>query len=286
MARISRNEIKINQAVIERCLDLPKSNVWISEAAFGLGHIKPYLCLLPAGARVLEVGSGSGILLSHIKLNYPELVVQGIEPIGSGFDSLNAYHESLKDMGAPIERCGYEDIKSSEKFDLIFLINVFEHLPDWIDFLGFVKSKLIKNGTCIILCPNYGFPYESHFRIPLILNKNITHRVFKNYIEKFEAKQDCKGLWDSLNFVRWSQVKKACRKIGIDCEFDGSVIRQMIDRLDYDNEFHKRQKVMGKIAKVIGKSGLLSLITQPFFNTINPYMKLEVRLDMKRDKIL
>ena len=48
---------------------------------------------------------------------------------------------------------------------------------DWRDFLSFANNSLAENGRLIILCPNYGFPYESHFHLPIIVNKSLTKTV-------------------------------------------------------------------------------------------------------------
>ena len=107
---------------------------------------------------------------------------------------------------ALLKNIGYEELSSHNKYDLIFCINVFEHLYDWRNFLEKISFLLNENGKLIVLCPNYGFPYESHFRIPVIFNKKITFYIFKKLIRVFENKNDCVGLWDSLNFVKKREI--------------------------------------------------------------------------------
>ena len=55
----------------------------------------------------------------------------------------------------------------------IFCVNVFEHVDDWRHFLDWASKNLNENGQFIVLCPNYGIPYESHFKIPIIFNKRL-----------------------------------------------------------------------------------------------------------------
>ena len=78
-----------------------------------------------------------------------------------------------------------------------------------MDFLRFVKEHLKENGKCVILCPNYSFPYESHFGVPVIFSKSLTFNIFQRYIKKFEQDNSSNGLWSSLNFVKLKQVIKA-----------------------------------------------------------------------------
>ena len=68
------------------------------------------------------------------------------------------------------------------KYDLIYCVNVFEHLNDWRKFLLVATEWLSKDGKIVILCPNYGFPYESHFRIPIFMNKAFTYKIFNSFI--------------------------------------------------------------------------------------------------------
>jgi 2-polyprenyl-3-methyl-5-hydroxy-6-metoxy-1,4-benzoquinol methylase len=58
---------------------------------------------------------------------------------------------------------GLRATPAQKKFDLIYLVKVFEHLPVWRDFLAFIERNLEPGGVCLILCPKYSFPYESHF---------------------------------------------------------------------------------------------------------------------------
>lgn len=258
--------------------DLPGRDMWIHEALFGYTHIEPYLRKIKDGAEVLEIGSGSGILLSLVKEKFPDLSVSGLEPYSDGFDQLKIYHEKMAEKGIHIDPCGYEDFKSDKKYDFIFLINVFEHLPDWRDFLDFVKRNLSDQGACVILCPNYGFPYESHFKLPVIWNKNLTHKVFQKKISNFEEAHDCHDLWQSLNFVKMSQVRKAVKEKDIQMTIDNSIIHSMVDRLEQDPEFMKRQRAISFLAKTVKKLGLLKLFDIPFFQNMSPYMKLQLKL--------
>ena len=268
----------IDIAIAERYSDLPKKETWINEAKFGFEQVRPYLDRLPDQSKVLEVGSGSGILLSQMQAVYPRIRFEGIEPLGDGFESLKPYHEKLERDGIRLNHCGYEDFQSDETYDLIFLVNVFEHLPDWTDFLKFVKARLSQNGLCVILCPNYGFPYESHFGVPVVLNKTITYKIFGRTIDRFERNHDCRGLWRSLNFIKHAQLRRECSKLGLSHKFRPDVIVDMIDRLDTDNAFKSRQKGIYWVARLVKKSGALNLLKIPLIQDISPYMKIELRL--------
>ncbi len=248
----------------------------INDACFGYRYITPYLDALAPGARVLEVGAGPCLLLAQLAKDYHALHIEGIEPCGGGFGYFGEYYRSLQDV-APfrLHDGGYETFQGEGQYDLIYAINVFEHLPDWQDFLMFVKRKLSAQGKCIILCPNYGFPYEVHFGIPLVFTPRLTYAIFNRYITRFEKQNNCHGLWDSLNFVKWSKVKRSARRLDLAVRFHSRIVEDMVDRLDGDREFARRQKWLGVPARILKRTGLIKLLHLNVVQRIHPYMFLE-----------
>ena len=252
-------------------------DMWKAEAKFGFMHVSPYCSRLPADANILEVGSGSGILLAKLQKNFPDKFFQGLEPFADGFSSLHELENNYNNSGSKVHQTSYENFKTTEKFDLIFCINVFEHLSDWRDFLSWSSRRLKKNGILLVLCPNYDFPYESHFHLPVVFNKFITGFLFKVKIEKFEKLHNVAGLWFSLNFVRKSEVKKFLSLNRLELKFKlndkTEIFRQMIERLFDDEEFRNRHKIMGKLSVLFKETKLLEIMS--FFPRFLPYMKLE-----------
>ena len=92
-----------------------------------------------------------------------------------------------------------------KKYDVIYSVNVFEHLLNWKLYLDKTKEWLKPNGINIILCPNYSFP-RSHFKIPIILNKKITH-IFKNKIDS-SRKEKNPLVYGSFEFYKNERRKK------------------------------------------------------------------------------
>lgn len=263
-----------------RSLEIKDSSVWINEAIFGYKNISKYCNNLKPGNKILEIGCGSGILLSLLVENFNSLNFEGIEPFNDGFSSLEKFNTIIKDSGISIVNKSYEEFKTSSKYNLIFCVNVFEHLEDWKDFLITVKNLLEKNGKLIILCPNYGFPYESHFRIPIIFNKLITQYIFQSYISKFEKLNNFEGLWKSLNFVKkkdiinFLNINYSLKNLKI--KDDLCIIDFMILRILKDKEFRKRQRFIGIFALILYKLGIIKFLK--LFPNLIPYMKLEFKL--------
>lgn len=259
-----------------RELNPKNAELWINEAEFGFSHIEPYCENLSKNARVLEIGCGVGILLSMLVSKFDTLTFEGIEPFGDGFSQLRDLNRFVQDQGVKISPTGFEDFGPNGQYDLIFCVNVFEHVDDWRQFIDRVSTWLKPDARLIILCPNYGFPFESHFGIPIIWNKPLTARLYRNFIRKYENDYDCAGLWASLNFVRKKQVKRHVkRNTSLEMTDHISIVEQMIARLTDDPEFRKRQKRLGPIAVFLKRIGVLKLIL--LFPNILPYMKLELK---------
>ena len=265
-------------------IDLKKLSILEDEADFGFEQITPFLSRLQKGNSVLEVGCGPGILLDKIALKYPELNFSGVEPGGEGFRIFIELLESFKKRAnVKLLRRGYENLEVGEKFDFIFLVNVFEHLPNWRHFLDFLKFALSPQGTCLILCPNYHFPYEPHFKLPVIINKFVTYRLFSPLIKKFEQKNEYVGLWKSLNFVKLREILDHCSKSELRVKQDLNIVSDLLIRFYKDDEFRARQSFVGISALVMKKTGLLGLLIKfRFFRDKLPYLKLEISIHPKQ----
>ncbi|MDA8952426.1 class I SAM-dependent methyltransferase [Pseudomonadales bacterium] len=256
--------------------NLENSSLWIAEAEFGYSHLKAKIESLQGENEILEVGCGSGILLSMLAEEFPQHVFNGIEPFGMGFTQLNEINAVVRKMGVNLKIEAYENHETAVKYDLIYCVNVFEHVDDWRNFIDWAASKLDDGGVFFVICPNYGFPYESHFRIPIIFNKKITHQLFKQYINSFEQRNGWVGSWASLNFVKKKEVRNFINQKKQPSKFkmqdDLAVIDNLVERVVEDVEFRKRQRFIGGIAVMMKKIGVFKLIK--LFPNYIPYMKL------------
>ena len=209
---------EISPAITDRIAGLAQGSLLIAEAGNGFALMAPYLDALPAGARVLEVGSGAAILLAQLTQSYPHVAITGLEPIGAGFAFAEATLDRLtQTIPLDLRRVGYEGLTGDERFDLIFSINVFEHLPDWRDFLRFTAERLTPTGRCVIYCPNYGLPYESHFSLPIIASKALTRRIFRRWVVEVRFNDESlgrkvrdqhrPGVWVTRNVIQLQCVR-------------------------------------------------------------------------------
>ena len=249
----------------------------LADVVFGFSEVSDFLKKRNVSS-VLEIGSGTGILLNELKENFPDIQFSGIDPNVSGFHNLKTIISKLNEDGynIKVESTGVEKYSSDKKFDLIFSINVFEHVEDQIQYLLKTHELLNKNGLNVILCPNYDFPYEPHFVIPIIINKKITEFIFNSKIENFEKKENEHGLWDGLSFLGRKKIEKILKNHNYTYFLDDTIKARMLNRLNSDRAFKKRQGIAGTLAKILR----FLMIDKLIFNILRvpfPYMKLIIK---------
>ena len=174
-----------------------------------------------------------------------------------------------------IVKKGIEEFDTNEKFDLIFSINVLEHVKDYEKYIEKTCKFLNKNGISIVLCPNYDFPYESHYIIPIIINKKITKFFFKSYIKKYETKNGMKNHWDGLNFISKKKLTYFIKKNNYNFYFDLAIKDRMFSRIINDSALKRRQGFIGLFA-IISKFLFLDKLLFDLFKIPFPYLKLEI----------
>lgn len=98
-----------------------------------------------AGMRILEIGCGTGYLLSLLRDQGGEVV--GIEPGPQG--------ESAHDrFGVPVVRDFFPSSQLPENYDLVIAYGVLEHLPNPAVLLRHIQKQLAPQGTVILAVPN------------------------------------------------------------------------------------------------------------------------------------
>ncbi len=140
--------------------------------------------------RLLEIGSGPGYFLKCGKeLGWDVL---GVEP------SKQAYKYSTK-LGVSVinQFFSEESVGNNNKFDVVFMMNVLEHLPNPISLIKTAKNLLDKNGIICIISPNDYNPFQN------ILRKNLDYEpwwvVPKHHINYFNF-HSIKDLLERLGF--------------------------------------------------------------------------------------
>lgn len=219
---------------------------YAGEARFGAAAIAGDLSRAGAGARVLEVGAGAGLLSAA--LHAAGFRVTALEPLGAGFAHMARLRALVDDYararGVDLERLdiGAEALATGPVFDLAFSINVMEHVDDVGAVLRGVWASLAPGASYRFVCPNYRFPYEPHFGIPTLGTKALTWRVFRRRILGSSAVVNPAGTWASLNWISVAQVRRLCRReLGVTPDFDREVTYRFVQRALDNPSFQRRR---------------------------------------------
>lgn len=230
-------------------------NDYVEQAAFGLALLSK---LDIHNKRILEVGSGAGILTAWLLLNDVDVI--GIEPSALGFDFHQDIFTAIWDyFKLPNDRVfdrSAEQIQEADlgKFHIIFSVNVIEHIPSENLPLVFERmtSVLHDDGFMYHHCPNYIIPFEPHYGLPLI-------PFFPQVTGKMAGVAN-EGLWRSVNFITLPKLKRIASGLNLSASFEKGIMAASFKRLDYDPEFSKRHPALTKINKFMRALGIIKAL--------------------------
>jgi 2-polyprenyl-3-methyl-5-hydroxy-6-metoxy-1,4-benzoquinol methylase len=195
----------------------------------------------PEEARILEVGAGYG--LASICLAMMGFSVTALEPGDTGFKAYigtSAAFARVCEIKLDHIETGAETANFIDrpKFDLIVSNNVLEHVHVLDQATGNLVLALKDDGIMIHSCPNYAFPYEPHFGIPLI--------PFFPLLTKYllPKKISTSDVWASLNFVTSFRIKKIYREKGMFVAFRRGTMCTGISRLRNEELFAARHRLL------------------------------------------
>ena len=251
---------------------------YLGEAFVGLDLIRDHL---DPDLRFLEIGCGAGLLTSFLTSEGFDII--GIEPGAAGGFSfmpalIAALEEQLEQGQKPkILPIGAEDLTQEQtgKFDVIFSVNVVEHIMVLPEAFAAMTRVLGPNGKMIHLCANYAFPYEPHLGIPLVpFAPQLTRYVFPRVISNH------RGIWANLNFVTASKVRRLGNQNGLVTSFAPNVMASFFDRLSRDKVFASRhQGLIGALAS----SSMTSSIISALLKLMPPMAATPMTMIMRHD---
>lgn len=253
---------------------------YAGEAHFGTDVIAADLAIAGPGARILEVGAGSGLLSAA--LQSAGFLVTALEPLGSGFSHMGRLRAIVLDL-ARADACLPETLDSPAEylegagpFDLAFSINVMEHVADPAAVLRRVVASLRPGGRYRFVCPNYTFPFEPHFNIPTLGTKARTWRVFERRIVTSPVVVDPAGTWASLNWISVGSVRRACRAAGLVPVFDRDITATFLRRALDDPTFQRRHGAAMRAAAGIVRGLRLDRMTALLPPSAHPAMSCHI----------
>lgn len=149
-----------------------------------LKHIEP-----KAGDCLLDMGCGTGVLLSMLEKRYPEVFLTGIDPTQEMLDiATKRFSKKIHIEQSWAEQLPFDD----EKFDWIISCNMFHYIREPEIVLKEMMRVLKPTGQVVITdwCANY------------ITNQllDVYLRMFNNAHFKTYKKEECKKLLSLVGF--------------------------------------------------------------------------------------
>lgn len=141
----------------------------------------PYLkTYLKEGARVLEVGCGEGgNLLPFAEAGFP---VTGIDISASRIEHAGQYFAKRGFSGHFIASDIFRIAENGEKFSLVIVNDVIEHIGDKVRFMALLKRFLAPDGLLFVGFPAWQMPFGGHQQ--LAHSRFLSHLPFFHLLPK------------------------------------------------------------------------------------------------------
>lgn len=225
---------------------LPLFDTYAAEAVFGRRYIAEDLERLRDGAKILEVGAGSMLLSCQLAREGYEITA--LEPTGFGFAHFDRMREIILEQ-AEAHGClprildsTAEALSIADHFEYAFSINVMEHVDDVELSLRKIAQSLKDGASYRFTCPNYLFPYEPHFNIPIFLTKGLTERLLLRRIHAHPTMPDASGVWKSLNWINVAGIRRISKRMqGFKFTFNTALLVATFERIASDRDFSNRR---------------------------------------------
>ncbi len=110
---------------------------------------------LKGNEKILDIGCGSGTFTIKLAKKYPKSRIIGadISEKVIGFAKKEIKKRKIKNVSFIVS--GANKIKTNEKFDVVIISHLIEHLENPLGALKEIKSRLKKGGKLFLTTPNY-----------------------------------------------------------------------------------------------------------------------------------
>lgn len=168
--------------------------------------------LVPPKAKILEIGTGSGILLAHLQSK--GYVTFGVEPDKNAYLASKQLFKENK-LKFRIYNSGGEKLPFKENsLDLIYSFQVIEHVANPLKVFKESSRVLKKNGLVYFVVPNYQSFWEGHygmFWLPFLAL--LPKKIAKLYVSLFGRNPN---FLDGINFITPRKIRSYCAKTGLE----------------------------------------------------------------------
>ena len=127
-----------------------ESNIYHEENIMMLKYYAEKICNLQKGGTCLDLGLGHGVTPEYFGNTFDRhVIIEGSAEIIADFKNKNP------DAKTEIRHSFFEDFETDEKFDVIIMGFILEHVDDPLFILNKFKKFLKPDGSMYIVVPNY-----------------------------------------------------------------------------------------------------------------------------------
>ena len=168
-----------------------------------MNYHKFFIDNIPIGSRVLDIGCGNGALAWDIVKNVKDVHLIGID-INS--ESINLARRNYQSSNLQFISGDATKDLPNEKFDVIVLSNVLEHIEKRIEFLTIIKEKY-QPKLFLIRVPMF----NRDWRVPLKKEIGVDYRLDETHFieytfEEFENEINQSGLKIKSKQIIWGEI--------------------------------------------------------------------------------
>ena len=154
---------------------------------------------LPTHGRMLEIGAGKGVFLDRFAKAFPAWNIAAVEPSRTALGVLRRRITRARIHEGDFVTSPFRD----ERFDLVVLITVLEHVGDPVGLLDDVRHCLIEGGVAMIGVPNF-----DHNPADLLIYDHLTRFTPDSLRHVIECSGLRTVLWDVGSRVpMWTLVR-------------------------------------------------------------------------------
>ncbi len=111
--------------------------------------------------KILDIGCGTGDFLTFCKQN--DWNITGVEPNKQARNLASVKINSKVNRTVIFESIDSLIKNNTEKYDVITMWHVLEHVPNLEEYISYLKQLLKQNGTLVIAVPNYKSYDANHY---------------------------------------------------------------------------------------------------------------------------
>jgi 2-polyprenyl-3-methyl-5-hydroxy-6-metoxy-1,4-benzoquinol methylase len=124
--------------------------------------------LLTAGARVADVGCGSGVALATLAAAFPASTFEGFDPSGHAIGRARARLAESGLANAEVRTARAEDLPSDHRYDFVLTLDCIHDMPHPAEAIAAIRKAIRPDGTWLIKDIRSAQSWHDNLRNPVL----------------------------------------------------------------------------------------------------------------------